>query len=122
VKSAIKLLQGRSQSNAEANWKRPFAQADPDLVMHLAAESQWMRSTRRTSDSLQQCEQEPVICCKPSEDIGSASVVEQKRTVSDCITSATDEVFGSLGETGSAFSETTPHDPRSPYYRQQGCP
>ena len=88
-------------------------EADPDLVMHLAAESHVDRSIDRPDAFLS------------SNVIGTFSLLEAARAHWGALPQerqkdfrfhhiSTDEVFGSLGATG-RFSETTPYDPRSPY-------
>ena len=88
-------------------------EADPDLVMHLAAESHVDRSIDGPDAFLS------------SNVIGTFSLLEAARAHWGALLEerqrnfrlhhiSTDEVFGSLGATG-RFSETTPYDPRSPY-------
>ena len=88
-------------------------EADPDLVMHLAAESHVDRSIDGPDAFLS------------SNVIGTFSLLEAARAHWGALSEerqrnfrlhhiSTDEVFGSLGATG-WFSETTPYDPRSPY-------
>ncbi len=88
-------------------------QADPDLVMHLAAESHVDRSIEGP---------EAFIASNVS---GTFHLLQAVRTHHETLAEerraafrlhhiSTDEVFGSLGSTG-RFSETTPYDPRSPY-------
>lgn len=91
--------------------ERVFRAHCPDAVMHLAAESHVDRSIDRPDSFIQ------------TNIIGSFNMLEAARAhwlrkgrpegfrfhhVS------TDEVFGTLGETGQ-FNEETPYDPRSPY-------
>ncbi|MFC3167171.1 dTDP-glucose 4,6-dehydratase [Paracoccus fontiphilus] len=90
---------------------RVFAAHQPDVVMHLAAESHVDRSIDGPAAFIE------------TNVIGTFNMLEAARShwtergrpegfrfhhIS------TDEVFGSLGETGQ-FTETTPYDPRSPY-------
>ena len=88
-------------------------EADPDLVMHLAAESHVDRSIDGPDAFLS------------SNVIGTFSLLEAARAHWGALSEerqrnfrlhhiSTDEVFGSLGATG-RFSEITPYDPRSPY-------
>lgn len=88
-------------------------QADPDLVMHLAAESHVDRSIDGPAAFIS------------SNVIGTFNLLQAVRTHWQRLPSerraafrfqhiSTDEVFGSLGPTG-RFSETTAYDPRSPY-------
>ncbi|WP_341879466.1 dTDP-glucose 4,6-dehydratase [Synechococcus sp. UW140] len=88
-------------------------QADPDLVMHLAAESHVDRSIDGPGTFIE------------SNVIGTYNLLQAVRAHWEALPAerqqcfrlhhiSTDEVFGSLGATG-RFSETTPYDPRSPY-------
>lgn len=90
---------------------RVFAEHSPDAVMHLAAESHVDRSIDGPAAFVE------------TNVIGTFNLLEAAR--SHWIATgrpegfrfhhiSTDEVFGSLGETGQ-FTETTPYDPRSPY-------
>ncbi|MFM7087831.1 MAG: dTDP-glucose 4,6-dehydratase [Cyanobium sp.] len=87
--------------------------ADPDLVLHLAAESHVDRSIDGPEAFLS------------SNISGTFHLLQAVRTHWQGLPTerrerfrlhhiSTDEVFGSLGATG-AFSETTAYDPRSPY-------
>ena len=87
--------------------------ADPDLVMHLAAESHVDRSISGPGVFIE------------SNINGTYNLLQAVRSHYDSLVGrrkelfrlhhiSTDEVFGSLGPTG-RFSETTPYDPRSPY-------
>ena len=88
-------------------------QADPDLVLHLAAESHVDRSIEGPAAFLE------------SNVIGTFNLLQAVRCHWQQLPAerqgafrfhqiSTDEVFGSLGPSG-RFSETTPYDPRSPY-------
>jgi dTDP-glucose 4,6-dehydratase len=88
-------------------------QADPDLVMHLAAESHVDRSIEGPAAFID------------SNVSGTFQLLQAVRAHWQQLSAerqaafrfhhiSTDEVFGSLGDTG-RFSETTPYDPRSPY-------
>ena len=99
-------------ANAEATQKA-IATADPDLVMHLAAESHVDRSIEGPGAFIE------------SNLIGTFNLLQASRVHFEQLEGqrkenfrfhhiSTDEVFGSLGATGK-FSETTPYDPRSPY-------
>lgn len=89
------------------------AQADPDLVLHLAAESHVDRSIEGPEAFLSSN-----VC-------GTFSLLEAVRAHWERLPAerqecfrfhhiSTDEVFGSLGPQG-RFSESTAYDPRSPY-------
>ena len=88
-------------------------EADPDLVLHLAAESHVDRSIDGPEAFLSSN-----VC-------GTFSLLQAARAHWESLPEArqeafrfhhisTDEVFGSLGATG-RFTEDTPYDPRSPY-------
>ncbi|MEB3234677.1 MAG: dTDP-glucose 4,6-dehydratase [Cyanobacteriota bacterium] len=88
-------------------------QADPDLVLHLAAESHVDRSIEGPAAFLE------------SNVLGTFQLLQAVRSHWESLPAerqagfrmlhiSTDEVFGSLGSAG-RFSETTPYDPRSPY-------
>ena len=93
--------------------QRAVEQADPDLVMHLAAESHVDRSISGPSVFID------------SNVTGTFNLLQAVRSHYEQLKGkrkeqfrlhhiSTDEVFGSLGPEG-RFSETTPYDPRSPY-------
>ena len=98
--------------NSELTFKA-IEESDPDLIMHLAAESHVDRSI----DS-------PKLFIE-SNIIATFNLLEASRNHYKNLSSSrqkqfrfhhisTDEVFGSLGLKG-RFSEGTPYDPRSPY-------
>jgi len=85
----------------------------PDMVMHLAAESHVDRSITGATIFLE------------TNIMGTAVMLEALRAYRDTLPAdraeslrmlhiSTDEVYGSLGETG-LFTEETPYDPSSPY-------
>jgi len=85
----------------------------PDHIMHLAAESHVDRSITGAGDFVQ------------TNVLGTFTMLEAARHYWNGLTGdaksnfrflhvSTDEVYGSLGETG-LFEETTPYDPSSPY-------
>lgn len=85
----------------------------PDLILHLAAESHVDRSIDGPSAFIQ------------TNLIGTYSMLDAAKTYWNTLSGdkkrnfrfhhiSTDEVYGSLGETG-LFTEETPYDPRSPY-------
>ena len=87
--------------------------ADPDWVLHLAAESHVDRSIDGPAAFVE------------SNILGTFNLLqavrahweglpEPRRARFRLLHISTDEVFGSLGPTG-RFTETTPYDPRSPY-------
>jgi len=88
-------------------------QADPDLVLHLAAESHVDRSIEGPGAFVH------------SNVVGTFHLLQAVRAHWEGLPAerqqcfrlhhiSTDEVFGSLGPSG-RFSEATPYDPRSPY-------
>ena len=90
-----------------------FAEYQPDAVMHLAAESHVDRSIANSAAFIE------------TNIIGTHSLLEAARAVWQTypadrkaafrfLAVSTDEVYGSLGDTG-LFHETTAYDPRSPY-------
>lgn len=90
---------------------RIFAQHKPDAVMHLAAESHVDRSIDGPGTFIE------------TNITGTYQMLEAARSYWTQAGKpdgfrfhhiSTDEVFGSLGETGQ-FTEDTPYDPRSPY-------
>jgi len=90
-----------------------FSKYRPDAVVHLAAESHVDRSISGSTVFIQ------------TNVVGTFALLEASRAYLDenkqlskeafrFIHVSTDEVYGSLGETG-MFTETTPYDPSSPY-------
>jgi dTDP-glucose 4,6-dehydratase len=93
--------------------KTIFSKYRPDAVVHLAAESHVDRSISGSTVFVQ------------TNVVGTFALLEACRAYLDENTQlskdafrfihvSTDEVYGSLGETG-MFTETTPYDPSSPY-------
>jgi dTDP-glucose 4,6-dehydratase len=93
--------------------RRAVAEFRPDIVMHLAAETHVDRSIDGPAAFIE------------TNVIGTANLLEVARAHWEGLESeakarfrfhhiSTDEVFGSLGETG-AFTEETPYAPNSPY-------
>jgi dTDP-glucose 4,6-dehydratase len=90
---------------------RIFASHKPDAVMHLAAESHVDRSIDGPGTFIET----NVIGTFQMLEAARAYWVAEGRPESFRFHHiSTDEVFGSLGETGQ-FTEDTPYDPRSPY-------
>ena len=86
-----------------------FAVYNPDIIVHLAAESHVDRSIDN-----------PLVFVKTNL-VGTATLLQAAKEIWNgnydgklFYHVSTDEVYGSLGETG-FFVETTPYDPRSPY-------
>lgn len=97
--------------NAEV--RRVFAEHRPDAVMHLAAESHVDRSIDRPSDFIQ------------TNIVGTATLLQNALAYWQSLEGtareafrfhhvSTDEVFGSLGESG-LFTEESAYQPNSPY-------
>lgn len=89
-----------------AELARVFDEYEVDGVCHFAAESHVDRSIVRPDDFVQ------------TNIVGTYHLLEAARARRDRLIRfhhvSTDEVYGSLGETG-RFSETTPYQPNSPY-------
>jgi dTDP-glucose 4,6-dehydratase len=88
-------------------------QADPDLVMHLAAESHVDRSIEGPGAFIDS-NVSGTFQLLQAVRAHWEQLPDERQTSFRFHHISTDEVFGSLGETG-RFSETTPYDPRSPY-------
>ena len=97
-----------------AAMREVFATHDPDVVMHLAAESHVDRSIDGPADFVQ------------TNVVGTFVLLEAARRHYTGLDAArrvafrfhhvsTDEVFGALEHGDPPFTETTPYDPRSPY-------
>jgi dTDP-glucose 4,6-dehydratase len=93
--------------------RRVFAAADPDSVVHMAAESHVDRSIDAPADFIN------------TNILGTFTMLQEARLHWSKLTPgrrgkvrflhvSTDEVFGSLGSQGK-FTETTPYAPSSPY-------
>jgi len=92
---------------------RVIRETDPDAVMHLAAESHVDRSIDGPAEFIQ------------TNVVGTFNLLDaslnhyrqlsrQRQDAFRFLHVSTDEVYGSLGETGT-FSEASPYDPHSPY-------
>jgi dTDP-glucose 4,6-dehydratase len=101
----------QSDIRDRASLDHVFGTHNPDMVMHLAAESHVDRSIDAPTDFIE------------TNITGTFNLLEAarahwiRRGKPDSFRFhhiSTDEVFGSLGPTGQ-FTETTPYDPRSPY-------
>ncbi len=99
--------------NNKKNVEEIIQNFEPDLIMHLAAESHVDRSIESPEHFIE------------SNILGTFNLLESCRKFFNSLNKekkskfifhhiSTDEVFGSLGEKG-RFSESTPYDPRSPY-------
>ena len=94
--------------------RRVFAEAMPDAVMHLAAESHVDRSIDGPGDFIR------------TNVVGTFTLLEAARAYWSQLPDeararfrfhhiSTDEVFGALEQGDPPFTEATPYDPRSPY-------
>uniref|UniRef100_UPI0025FF704B dTDP-glucose 4,6-dehydratase n=1 Tax=uncultured Paraglaciecola sp. TaxID=1765024 RepID=UPI0025FF704B len=94
--------------------ERVFNQHQPDIIMHLAAESHVDRSIDGPGDFIQ------------TNIVGTYNLLEQARTYWTSLEVekkagfrfhhiSTDEVYGDLEGTDDLFTETTPYAPSSPY-------
>lgn len=90
---------------------RVFAAHNPDVVMHLAAESHVDRSIDGPAAFI---ETNVIGTFNMLEAARSHWIARGKPEAFRFHHISTDEVFGSLGDTGQ-FTESTPYDPRSPY-------
>ena len=99
-------------SNAEAT-NNAVRKADPDLIMHLAAESHVDRSIDSPRAFLESNVLATFNLLEAAREHFANLPIERKNIFRFQHIS-TDEVFGSLGYSGK-FSENTPYDPRSPY-------
>jgi dTDP-glucose 4,6-dehydratase len=85
--------------------------AECDIVVHFAAESHVDRSIL-----------EPAIFIETNV-LGTQVLLDAARTHGKRFHHvSTDEVFGALGPNDEPFSETTPYDPRSPYFHTYDLP
>ncbi|MDQ0359266.1 dTDP-glucose 4,6-dehydratase, partial [Rhodoplanes tepidamans] len=90
-----------------------FAEHDPDAVMHLAAESHVDRSIDGPMAFVETNVVGTCVLLQAALAHWRALAPERAKAFRFHHVS-TDEVYGTLGETGQ-FTETTPYDPRSPY-------
>ncbi|MEW6772771.1 MAG: dTDP-glucose 4,6-dehydratase [Bacteroidota bacterium] len=89
----------------EKNIFQIFNEIQPDAVIHLAAESHVDRSIMNPNQ---------FVITNVLGTINLLNAARQIKNFQQLYHISTDEVYGSLGETG-YFTETTPYDPRSPY-------
>lgn len=86
--------------------RKAFADYEVDTICHFAAESHVDRSIVAPGDFIQ------------TNIVGTYNLLQAAKELGDKLERfhhvSTDEVFGSLGDTG-FFSETTPYQPHSPY-------
>jgi dTDP-glucose 4,6-dehydratase len=89
--------------------RQVFAKYKPDGIIHLAAESHVDRSIANPMEFIQTNIVGTVVLLNAAREIWKDNMDGKL-----FYHISTDEVYGSLGETG-FFVETTPYDPRSPY-------
>ena len=90
-----------------------FASFQPQRVMHLAAESHVDRSITGAEEFLKTNIMGTFTLLETTRD-HLAGLAPQERDAFRFLHVSTDEVYGSLGDTG-LFTEETPYDPSSPY-------
>ena len=90
-----------------------FAQFQPDVVIHLAAESHVDRSITGAADFMQTNIMGTFTLLQAAREYWEG-LKGEKRDAFRFLHVSTDEVYGSLGEEG-LFTEETPYDPSSPY-------
>ncbi|MBY0330051.1 MAG: dTDP-glucose 4,6-dehydratase [Acetobacteraceae bacterium] len=96
-----------------ARMRATFAEFRPDAVMHLAAESHVDRSIAGAAPFIETNVTGTFVLLEAARAFHAGLDAAAKARFRFLHVS-TDEVFGSLGETG-AFDERTSYDPRSPY-------
>ena len=94
-----------------ASLDRIFATHQPDAVMHLAAESHVDRSIDAPGEFIETNVNGTYNMLEAARAYWKANGMPEGFRFHHI---STDEVYGSLGETGQ-FTEDTPYDPRSPY-------
>jgi dTDP-glucose 4,6-dehydratase len=92
---------------------RVFDEFQPDGVMHLAAESHVDRSINSAGDFISTNVNGTFVMLEAARAYWAA-LPDAARASFRFLHVSTDEVYGSLGESG-LFEETTPYDPSSPY-------
>ncbi|GAK73345.1 dTDP-glucose 4,6-dehydratase [Agrobacterium rubi TR3 = NBRC 13261] len=93
--------------------RQAFEEFQPNLVMHLAAESHVDRSITGAADFIQTNVVGTFTLLETARGYWNSLLPSDKQAFRFLHVS-TDEVYGSLGEDG-LFEETTPYDPSSPY-------
>lgn len=91
-----------------------FEQHEPDIVMHLAAESHVDRSIDGPGEFIQTNIVGTYVLLESARKYWSA-LAEDKKSAFRFHHISTDEVYGDLEGTDDLFTETTPYAPSSPY-------
>ncbi|OQC51207.1 MAG: dTDP-glucose 4,6-dehydratase 2 [Deltaproteobacteria bacterium ADurb.Bin022] len=91
-----------------------FAEEQIDTVVHFAAESHVDRSITGPAEFVQTNIMGTFNLLEAAREHWLKDSADAAKKTCRFLHVSTDEVYGSLGETG-AFQETTPYDPRSPY-------
>ncbi|MCW8306893.1 dTDP-glucose 4,6-dehydratase [Acidiphilium sp. PA] len=104
----------RADITDAAAMRSTFATHQPDLVMHLAAESHVDRSIDGPADFINTNITGTFILLEAARTYWSA-LPEPRKSAFRFHHISTDEVFGALEASDPPFTETTPYDPRSPY-------
>ncbi len=94
--------------------RKIFAEEQIDTVVHFAAESHVDRSITGPSEFVQTNIMGTFNLLEAAREAWLKDSGDAARKSCRFLHVSTDEVYGSLGETG-AFQESTPYDPRSPY-------
>lgn len=99
-------------ADAEA-MQRVIGEFRPDRIMHLAAESHVDRSITGAADFIRTNVMGSFVLLEAARQYWN-TLAEEEKAAFRFLHVSTDEVYGSLGDTG-LFEETTPYDPSSPY-------
>ncbi|PHS76210.1 MAG: dTDP-glucose 4,6-dehydratase [Robiginitomaculum sp.] len=91
-----------------------FTRTKPDAIIHLAAETHVDKSIDSASDFIKTNVLGTQILLDAATDYRN-SLVGKRYDIFRFLHVSTDEVYGDLGPTDPAFSETTPYAPSSPY-------
>ncbi len=97
-----------------AAMRAAFAAHQPDVMMHLAAESHVDRSIDGPADFIHTNITGTFTLLETARDY-YGTLAGEKREAFRFHHISTDEVFGALEDADPAFNENTPYDPRSPY-------
>lgn len=94
--------------------RRVFNEHQPDIVMHLAAESHVDRSIDGPGEFIQTNIVGTYVLLEEARDYWS-NLTNDKKSSFRFHHVSTDEVYGDLEDTGDLFTEETPYAPSSPY-------